>query len=109
MLKKGPEKALPEYKIKEILSYQDKVKDQAEGAHITTPDHVDDSETKISVEVSKLEDIETDTPKPKKHHQELSDVKKDVEDDGKLKSPQKENEGGYEIETSSLGEEDEEH
>jgi len=34
MLKKEPEKDLPEYKIKEILSYGDSVKDHSEGGHL---------------------------------------------------------------------------
>jgi len=34
MLKKEPEKALPDYKIKEILSYGDKVSDQSEGSKL---------------------------------------------------------------------------
>jgi len=34
MLKKAPDSKLPEYKIKEILSYGDKVTDQSEGKSI---------------------------------------------------------------------------
>jgi hypothetical protein len=71
MLKKEEEKPLPDYKIKEILSYGDKVKESAEGDHIKSTDDAKEGQfNEIKIEETKLEDIEGDTPKPKKKHHE---------------------------------------
>lgn len=77
MLKKEPEKALPDYKIKEILSYGDKVTNQADGKAIPQQTEAANKEGnsfgELSIEVDKLEDIEEDSskvvkPKKKKQH-----------------------------------------
>jgi len=116
MLKKEPEKALPDYKIKEILSYGDKVTEQSDSKNMLK-DAVQGGGSfgELAIEVNKLEDIDDDQmkvkPKKKKHHEEpvVVEKKKEAvveEDDGKMRSQEsnKANENAFEIETSSLGE-----
>lgn len=67
MLKKGPEKAMPDYQIKEILSYGDKVNDQSERGNLVSKDDDKDSSNTsggqfgtLAIEVNKLEDTDGD-------------------------------------------------
>lgn len=80
MLKKEPEKAMPDYQIKEILSYGDKVTDQSNGkvmsqvaAAPTASATGGNAFGELAIEVNKLEDIDEDqkvVKSKKKHHHE---------------------------------------
>lgn len=79
MLKKEPEKALPDYQIKEILSYGDKVTDQSNGKVMSqdaapAPSNTGNAFGELAIEVNTLEDIDEDQkvvkPKKKHHHEE---------------------------------------
>ena len=70
MLKKDAEKQIPEYEIKEILSYGDKVNNQSEGKALNQKDIQANSKKEsfgeLAIEVNKLEDIEDSTRAVKK-------------------------------------------
>jgi len=72
---------MPDYKIKEILSYGDKVTDQADGKTLVKDQKDSQDQNKfgeLAIEVNKLEDIEEDSTKVVKsrkdrHHEEPAD------------------------------------